>query len=163
MSDPRVLKPYAAHGWVVMRTTYTRGGIFTYVITDPINFPLHLYTKGRIDVYDIDTNELRSERSPGFWNGANEDFSKPRWKLVVEEGSEVWCFDPTSNKGVRPPATNFYIRENEQRSMLSTDKFFLCAGKILVNDNLIEGPKQIRFQTNCTVLALTDCHGVLIE
>jgi hypothetical protein len=163
MSDPRILKPYAAHGWIAMRNTYSRGGVFTFIITNPDNFPLQLYTKGKIDIYDIDTNELRSERDPGFWNGAGEDFSKTHWKLVAEEGSEVWCFDSVANKGVRPPVVDFHLLKGQNREVSPTDKLFLCVGKMLVGESLIEGPKQIRVQGTCNLLAVTDCHGVLVK
>lgn len=163
MSDPRILKPYAAHGWIAMRTIYARGGVFTYIVTDPDNFPLHLYTKGRIDIYDIDTNELRSERAPGFWSQGKEDFSKDKWKLVVEENSEVWCFDPGVNKGVKPPVTLFSLAANSVQNVTPANKLFLCEGTFIVGSKEVTGPKQVTFSSNCELQAKSDCYGVFIE
>lgn len=162
MSDPRALKPYAAHGWVVMRTIYTRGGAFTYVINSPSTFPVHLYTKGKINVFDIDTNTLESERGPGFWGKGKENFSKSSWKIVVEEGSEVWCFDPVVNKNIAPPVTLFSLSAGETKKMTPEDKLFLCAGVFIAQDAEVTGPKQVSFSSACEIQAKSDCYGVLV-
>jgi hypothetical protein len=162
MSDPRTLKPYAAHGWVIFQTTYARGGRFTFIVKDPATYPVHLYTKGKVEIRYFDTDEVKFTHLPGAWSKGQEDFSTDKWTLVVEEGSEVWCIDPGANKGVRPPVVDFHLLKGESREVSPTDKLFLCVGTILVGDLLIEGPKQIRVQGTCNLLAVTDCHGVFV-
>lgn len=155
-----VSKPYAAHGWLAVKASYSEGGEYIFNITSPAKFPLLLYTKGRVTIKDIESKNIVSVREVGFWNKDVEDFSKNSWLLVVEPNTEVWCFDAAVNHGIVPPAELFSLGAGESCTLSAGEKLFLCAGLFIANGRNVEGPTQLSVSDAITVTAATRCLGV---
>lgn len=155
-----ISKPYAAHGWLVVKASYPDGGEYVFNITNSEKFPLLLYTKGQVTIKHPESGEVVSVREAGFWNKDVENFSRSSWRIVVQPGTEVWCFDATMNKGTVPPAKLFQLDAGMSIDLLAGAKLFMCEGSFSSGDKTVSAPAQVTILEAKTITAISRCLGV---
>lgn len=148
-----------AFGYIIAQNTVEPFSSYTTVI-DNTSASVLFYTKGYLEFFKGDS--LKYTTFAGMMEVASNHPEDSYITVAGPDGCSFFCLDPKANKGFVPDVEFKKINANTSVEALENMKIYLCQGQIKIDEDIIDGPKQIYVRSDKKVInTLTDCYIIL--
>lgn len=152
-------KFYPAFGYIIAKNTTEPGVEYTTSITNE-SASILFYVDGYLEFSQ--NNKIVYTTKADTMERANEHPIGTYHTRAGPEGCVFFCLDTKPNRGIIPDHEWHVLDANMKIEFDSNTKLYLCNGQMKIDDDIINGPKQIFVRTDKKIIeTLTKCHCLL--
>lgn len=149
-----------AFGYIIAQNTVDSFSSYTTVI-DSTSASILFYTSGYLDFFK-ENGEKYIRTTAGTMEVSSNHPVGSYLTISGPEGCSFFCLDPKANKGSIPSVEYKKIDAGISVEVETNSKIYLCQGTIKIDEDTVEGPKQIYIRSEKKVIqTVSDCHFIV--